>query len=211
VTALIEGTSVDELTISRDSEELRRHEDDINAIHTSLHRTLSHGPHLRRNRDGGAVGLWLEEVNGTAGHGGGGMNSELSKQLIDSLTADRLRAAERFRRAGARTAGARTSDTSDPDPVTVRLAHPDDAPVVARLAQLEGRSPLNDPTLVAEVDGVVHAARSLYDGTSVADPFRRTAHLTALLAVRARHVRKTHPPRPRRHLMAWLRARMAWR
>ena len=135
------------------------------------------------------------------------MNSELSRQLADSLVADRLRAAERFRRAGART-----GDASDPhDAVTVRLARPSDVQLVARLAELEGRPPLIDPTLVAEVEGVVVAARSLHDGTSVADPFRRTAQLTELLALRARHLRHTYRPRPRRRLAAWLRSLMASR
>jgi hypothetical protein len=135
------------------------------------------------------------------------MNSELSRQLADSLVADRRRAAERFRRARARTGRA-----ADPyDAVTVRLARVSDGQVIARLAELEGQPPLIDPTLVAEVEGVVVAAHSLHDGTSVADPFRRTAHLTELLALRARHLRRPYRMRPRRRLAAWLRSLTASR
>jgi hypothetical protein len=146
--------------------------------------------------------LPVAEVNGAAGRVRSDMNSELSKHLVDSLVTDRLRTAERFRRAGAR----RDSPPGPYDTVTVRVGQPSDAQVVARLAELEGRRPLVDPTLVAEVEGEVRAARSLHDGTSVADPFRRTAHLTELLALRARHLHSTYRVPPRRRLAAWLRS-----
>jgi hypothetical protein len=39
--------------------------------------------------------------------------------------------------------------------------------------------------LVAEADGTLVAARSLATGATIADPFRPTADVTALLALRA--------------------------
>jgi hypothetical protein len=132
------------------------------------------------------------------------VNSELSRQLTEALVSDRLREAERFRRA-------RIAQVERPDPtdeaVTVRLAREADAGALARLSQLEGRRVPAGPTLVAEVGGVVRAARSLASGASIADPFRPTAHLTELLALRAAHLRAgDSEARPRRRLRAWWRA-----
>jgi hypothetical protein len=76
--------------------------------------------------------------------------------------------------------------------VTLRVARPDDAPEVARLAVLDSRRPLVGPVLLAEEGGVPRAALSLADGAVVADPFASTTHLVALLR---RHAdRRTAPP-----------------
>ena len=56
---------------------------------------------------------------------------------------------------------------------------------VERLAQLDSRSPLAGPALVAEVDGQPRAALSLRDGAVVADPFAPTSELVGLLQMRA--------------------------
>jgi hypothetical protein len=85
------------------------------------------------------------------------------------------------------------------DAVTVRLAGEEDVPAVRVLAERDGRPAPTGPMLVAEAGGDVLAARSLADGGAVADPFRPTAHLAELLALRTAHLRGNVPePRPRR-------------
>jgi hypothetical protein len=82
------------------------------------------------------------------------------------------------------------------DTVVIRLAVAQDAPTLERLALLDSAPRLLSGTvLVAEVDGELLAARAVEDGRTVADPFRRTAHLTALLATRAQLLRGAHPVR----------------
>jgi hypothetical protein len=68
------------------------------------------------------------------------------------------------------------------DSVTIRVAHAGDQEAIDRLAALDsGRVPAA-PVLVAIADGELRAARSLTDGSVVADPFARTAELVSLLA-----------------------------
>lgn len=96
--------------------------------------------------------------------------------------------------------------------LTIRRDTDADAPAMRRLAGLDSRRPLTGPLLVAEVAGEPWAALALDSGDVVADPFRRTADLVALLHERARHLRPQPavPPssalsrladalRPRRH------------
>jgi hypothetical protein len=83
-----------------------------------------------------------------------------------------------------------------------------DAPAVARLAALDSERPSKGDHLVAEVDGDAVAAMPLGGGRAVADPFRPTAAVVALLSARAAQL---HPAAgsPRR-LPLWLgRARTA--
>jgi hypothetical protein len=77
--------------------------------------------------------------------------------------------------------------------ITLRLATPDDAAVLERLAQLESRPPSDGPHLVAARDGVVEAALRLQSGELIADPFKRTAELCALLRCHAGPVPPTPP------------------
>jgi hypothetical protein len=69
--------------------------------------------------------------------------------------------------------------------ISIRMATPDDAHSVTRLAQLDSAEPPTAPLLLAERDGRLQAALSLRDGTTIADPFAPTAELIALLHVRA--------------------------
>jgi hypothetical protein len=69
--------------------------------------------------------------------------------------------------------------------ITLRLASADDTDALERLAQLESRRLTEGPHLVAARDGVVEAALSLRDGQLIADPFKRTAELCALLRCHA--------------------------
>lgn len=81
--------------------------------------------------------------------------------------------------------------------VGIRIARAADAPALARLAELDdnheqaGRlarlagEPWEGTILVAEDDGELAAALVVEDGTVVADPFRHSAVLVALLRLRA--------------------------
>jgi hypothetical protein len=78
--------------------------------------------------------------------------------------------------------------------LTIRLAVPADAEALDRLAQLDSAPPPAPvPMLVAEVAGELRAALPLDGGPAIADPFRRTAELVAVLAERSRHLMP--PPR----------------
>jgi hypothetical protein len=69
--------------------------------------------------------------------------------------------------------------------VKVREATAADAPALTRLAELDSASPLEQPVLVAEVGGAPRAAISMLDGRLIADPFRPTGDLAALLRMRS--------------------------
>ena len=74
---------------------------------------------------------------------------------------------------------------------TLRLAVPADAEAVDRLAQLDSRRAPRGTVLVAEVGGELWAAMSVDDGHAVADPFRPTGELVAMLLERSRQMRAT--------------------
>jgi hypothetical protein len=69
--------------------------------------------------------------------------------------------------------------------LTVRYGTEADRPALQRLAQLDSARTLVEPVLLADLDGVLVAARSLSDGRQVADPFVATADVAALLRTRA--------------------------
>jgi hypothetical protein len=115
------------------------------------------------------------------------MNPALNSYLASELISDRVKAAERFRRARQQRA------QHEPDPhecVTVRRYRPKDAAALRRISQLEGRPLPAEPMLVAEVDGQLLAARSLARRETVADPFHHTAGLIELLDLRSAHLRE---------------------
>ena len=66
-----------------------------------------------------------------------------------------------------------------------------------RLAQLDSRHAPRGAVLVAEVGGELWAAISIDDRRAIADPFRPTGELVALLEERARQLRRSQ--RRRRH------------
>ena len=71
--------------------------------------------------------------------------------------------------------------------VTIRMAVPADATAISRLAQLDSAPPPERVRmLVAEVGDELCAALPLDGGRAIANPFRRTAGLVAILAERAR-------------------------
>jgi hypothetical protein len=70
-------------------------------------------------------------------------------------------------------------------PITIRLARETDVAALQRLAQRDTRPVPGGRLLIAERDGVVDAALSLDSGQAIADPFKPSAELVALLRARA--------------------------
>jgi hypothetical protein len=66
-------------------------------------------------------------------------------------------------------------------PLTLRIARADDAPVVRRLAQLDSSRPPIGRVLLAVVGSEPVAALGVDTGSVVADPFRVTAGVVAVL------------------------------
>jgi len=84
--------------------------------------------------------------------------------------------------------------------LTIRMAVSADAEALGRLAQLDSvPPPAPVPLLVAEVGGELRAALPLDGGPAIADPFRRTAELVAILAERTRQLARP----PRRPVWRW--------
>jgi len=83
----------------------------------------------------------------------------------------------------------------------IRLAVPADGPALGRLAELDSApAPEPVPMLVAEVGGELRAALPVEGGRAIADPFRPTAELVAILGERARQLA---PPPARRSARLW--------
>jgi hypothetical protein len=72
---------------------------------------------------------------------------------------------------------------------TIRFSYPDDEAALRRLAALDSQAILAAPALVAEVGDELWAAVSLGgEPRSIADPFRPTTELVALLRERAQRL-----------------------
>jgi hypothetical protein len=67
--------------------------------------------------------------------------------------------------------------------VVIRAARGSDGAVLENLARMDSQRPVSGDVLVAEQDGVIVAA--LAGDRVIADPFRPTAELVALLRLRA--------------------------
>ena len=67
----------------------------------------------------------------------------------------------------------------------LRLATDADAPMLSRLADLDGKAPLEGSVLIGELHGEPVAALSLRDDRTISDPFKPTAHLLATMRRRA--------------------------
>jgi hypothetical protein len=99
--------------------------------------------------------------------------------------------------------------TTNPSPesketLIIRLAVPADAPALRRLAQLDSApAPEQVPMLVAVADGEVCVALPLSGGAAVANPFRRTGEIVAMLTARAQQLQA-----PRRSGHRWLPIRL---
>jgi hypothetical protein len=106
------------------------------------------------------------------------------------------------RKASGRAAGYRRSPA-----VTIRWATPADAPKLAELAQLDESSVPDSPVLLAFVGDELWVAASLSSGATVADPFRPTQEVAALVRERGRQLAVTELGLPRSGLR---RARPGW-
>ncbi len=97
---------------------------------------------------------------------------------------------------------------SHDEPVTIRPARPSDAEALRRLAALDSARPPEGDVLVAEVGRELWAAVPLNGGSAIADPFRHSGVLVALLVTRAGQLRspaaarRSSPSRRRRLLRA---------
>jgi hypothetical protein len=111
------------------------------------------------------------------------ISPHISAQLADER--------ERGFRAAAARRLARRSTSQAPagvaaGEIVIRRALPSDRKALASyLAEVDSKRLLHGDVLLAEVEGEPQAALSLDEGTVVADPFRPTAALISLLAVRA--------------------------
>jgi hypothetical protein len=74
---------------------------------------------------------------------------------------------------------------SDVDQLVLRLGTIHDDAALNRLAGMDGKPLGPGPHVVAEIDGVLVAAKPVDGGEPIADPFRHTAHLLPLLELRA--------------------------
>jgi hypothetical protein len=81
------------------------------------------------------------------------------------------------------------------DAISIRPAREDDKEPLRLLAQRDSARVPPGRLLVAEVGGTIQAAVAVESGETIADPFRRTAELVALLQMRARQGRRRPPLR----------------
>ena len=79
-------------------------------------------------------------------------------------------------------------NSTTPD-ITIRRASRRDEADLLRLASLDSARPLSGDVLVGEADGEIWAAIDLASGRVIADPFRPTSELVALLELRFARVR----------------------
>jgi hypothetical protein len=110
-----------------------------------------------------------------------------STSLSGALADDR----ERALRKKAATAWQRRSRGE----LKIRAATDADASALLRLARLDSSRALTGTIILAEEDGEIVAALAVEDGASIANPFRATAPIAAMLRLRAAQLRE---PAPRR-------------
>jgi hypothetical protein len=89
--------------------------------------------------------------------------------------------------------------------IKIRLTGPEDAQILRRLAALDSAAVPSGWMLLAEVGDEPWAAVEVRTGTAIADPFRPTADIVALLRMRASRLRGEE------HKRALRRASVAWR
>lgn len=87
--------------------------------------------------------------------------------------------------------------TMNPDTLVIRRAVAADLDDLRNLAALDSARALLGDVLVAEADGVIHAAVSVEERRAIADPFYPTAELIELLEMRAEPLREARPKRNR--------------
>ena len=90
------------------------------------------------------------------------------------------------------------STTQINEAVLMRRATADDSARIRTLALLDNKRVPAGPFLVAETGGEIVAARSLTTGCVIADPFRLTSDIVAMLRLRANQVGATSELEARR-------------
>jgi len=113
------------------------------------------------------------------------MHPHLRSLLVQEHQADLRRWAAAARRARQAEAGPPAAVRG----VTLRLDRVDDEAALGQLAALSERRLGSGPFVLAEVSGRLVAALPLAGGEPLRDPFVPTAHLLALLDVRAAQIR----------------------
>jgi hypothetical protein len=81
--------------------------------------------------------------------------------------------------------------------VTIREATDSDEEGLRRLAQRDSAPVPPRPLVIGEVDGEIRAAISVASGATIADPFKRTADVVALVHARADQLRRRRTLRSR--------------
>jgi hypothetical protein len=74
------------------------------------------------------------------------------------------------------------------DSVAVRMAREEDVNAIYRIAALDDKKAPQGRVLVAEADGELIAALGIDGGSAVADPFRWTSDVLALMEMRAEQI-----------------------
>jgi hypothetical protein len=134
------------------------------------------------------------------------MHPVLTQSVAQARVEDLRREAARARIRGAARRPPRAAWEDADQPITIRLAGPDDGAVLARLAELDSAALPSAPILIADADGQARAALSLRDGAAIADPFHpseailqllitRAAQLTGEPSARRRGIARLHIPR----------------
>ena len=134
------------------------------------------------------------------------MTTSINALIAAEHNADLRRDSER-RRSIVEPQPTRVTSQAQTAIVALRLAGPDEAQVVRRLASLDDAPPLTGQVLLALVDGQAVAALSLSDGRVVANPFLPTEAAVGLLRLRAQHLSVKRPRR--RRFRTILRPRLA--
>ena len=128
------------------------------------------------------------------------MNPFLSKELAGEHIRD-LREAAR----GVRVRAESKPEKRDPfDRLSVRPFAERDIDAIRLLAALDSKQMPTGAVLVAEQAGEVVAALTLDGGRVLADPFKPTADIVALLKLRARQLQRENNA----HSIAWTRFHM---
>ena len=117
------------------------------------------------------------------------MNPHLNYSTIKQRIADLSRGGKRAKVA---TYGQNNGDSHRS--VTIRPSTHADFASIRMIAELDSQQPPNPPFLVAEADGEIVAALAIEPGIIVANPFRHTAHVVALLRLRAQQSAVTVRP-----------------
>jgi hypothetical protein len=130
-------------------------------------------------------------------------NHHLTKLVAEAHLDDLRRAADTSRLARAAKDLPLRSVENLETPITIRPARSADASALANLAARDSAQIPSVPVLVAEANGELRAALSLYDGAAIADPFTHTVWMVQLLHTRAAQLRG-HRPVHRRHFLGTL-------